>query len=157
MIVTGWIGLGRRSHNSFLFIILSLIIFQSCGVGKSIPAYDRYTSLFVYKYQFLEEMPSYAGEKLWINGFMKEFNSLFSYSFVENEQLQTKLDFVFVIDKEGNLVGARIRGKKVSELSSFEMKGLNTLRLCQKWSPGKKQSKPVNVIISCPIRIELNP
>lgn len=102
-------------------------------------------------------MPSYAGEKLWINGFMKEFNSLFSYSFVKNEQLQTKLDFVFVIDKEGNLVGARIRGKKVSELSSFEMKGLNTLRLCQKWSPGKKQSKPVNVIISCPIRFELNP
>ena len=68
MIVTGQIGLGRRLHDSVIFIILSLVLFQACGVvGKSIPKYDRYSTLFVYKYQFLEEMPLYAGEKLWVN------------------------------------------------------------------------------------------
>ena len=157
MIVTGQIGLGRWSQNSLLVIFLSLFFFQACGVGKSIPVYDRDSGLFVYKYQFLDEIPSYAGEKMWVNGLMKEFYSLFSYAFDENEQLQTKLDFVFVINKDGNLVGARIRGKDVSESSPFEIKGLNTLYLCQKWTPGRKRSKPVNVIISCPIRIDLYP
>ena len=60
---------------------------------------------------------------------------------------------MFVIDKRGNLIGARIRGKNDSELSLFEREGLRILSLCEKWMPGRNKGKPVNVLIRYSIKL----
>ena len=132
-------------------IIVIAVLLCSCGVIGNTPIYDRYSNKMVY--QFVDEMPSYGEEQQWHKGLLTEFNNRFVYHFEEDEQIQASLDFLFVIDKRGNLTGARIRGKNDSELSSFEREGLRVLSLCQNWIPGRNKGKPVNVLISFTIKI----
>ena len=100
-------------------------------------------------YQYVDEMPSYGEEQQWYKGLLTDFNNHFE----EDEQIQASQDFMFVIDKRGNLTGARIKGKNDSELSSFERGGLRVLSLCQNWIPGRNKGKPVNVLISFSIKL----
>lgn len=104
-------------------------------------------------YQYVDEMPSYGEEQQWHKGLLADFNNHFVYHFEDDEQIQASLDFMFVIDKRGNLIGARIRGKNDSELSLFEREGLRILSLCQNWSPGRNKDKPVNVLIRYSIKL----
>lgn len=54
-------------------------------------------------------MPNYKGGDIALmNDFIKSFN----YDFQPNENNQTKLQFQFIVDTRGNLIGARIYGKK---------------------------------------------
>ena len=132
-------------------IIVIAVLLSSCGVIGNTPIYDRYSNKMVY--QFVDEMPSYGEEQQWHKGLLADFNNHFVYHFEDDEQIQASLDFMFVIDKRGNLIGARIRGKNDSELSLFEREGLRVLSLCQNWIPGRNKGKPVNVLISFSIKL----
>ena len=128
-------------------IIVITVLLSSCGVIVNTPLYDRYSNKMVY--QYVDEMPSYGEEQQWYKGLLTDFNNHFE----EDEQIQASQDFMFVIDKRGNLTGARIKGKNDSELSSFERGGLRILSLCQNWIPGRNKGKPVNVLISFSIKL----
>ena len=128
-------------------IIVITVLLSSCGVIVNTPLYDRYSNKMVY--QYVDEMPSYGEEQQWYKGLLTDFNNHFE----EDEQIQASQDFMFVIDKRGNLIGARIRGKNDSELSLFEREGLRVLSLCQNWIPGRNKGKPVNVLISFSIKL----
>lgn len=128
-------------------IIVITVLLSSCGVIVNTPLYDRYSNKMVY--QYVDEMPSYGEEQQWYKGLLTDFNNHFE----EDEQIQASQDFMFVIDKRGNLTGARIKGKNDSELSSFERGGLRVLSLCQNWIPGRNKGKPVNVLISFSIKL----
>ena len=128
-------------------IIVITVLLSSCGVIVNTPLYDRYSNKMVY--QYVDEMPSYGEEQQWYKGLLTDFNNHFE----EDEQIQASQDFMFVIDKRGNLIGARIRGKNDSELSLFEREGLRILSLCQNWSPGRNKDKPVNILIRYSIKL----
>ena len=128
-------------------IIVITVLLSSCGVIVNTPLYDRYSNKMVY--QYVDEMPSYGEEQQWYKGLLTDFNNHFE----EDEQIQASQDFMFVIDKRGNLTGARIKGKNDSELSSFERGGLRVLSLCQNWIPGRNKGKPVNVLIRYSIKL----
>ena len=48
-----------------------------------------------------------------------------------------RYNFQFVIDKDGNLVGSRIRGKTPDLLNSYEKQALEAVNKIQNWEPGK--------------------
>ncbi|WP_455536756.1 hypothetical protein [Prevotella koreensis] len=98
-------------------------------------------------------MPEYNGGEV---AFMKDFSKNFQYTFSENEDIKTKLQFQFVIDDKGHLIGARIYNKTMDELTTFEKSGLKALNLMQDWQAGMHNNKLVNVLITMTIHIDLN-
>ena len=100
---------------------------------------------------FVEQMPNYKGGNA---ALLSDFDKYFHYSFQANEKMQTKLNFQFVIDTEGHLIGARIRDKEPDTLTNFEKAGLEALTLLQNWEPGKHDGKKVNVILAMPINVD---
>lgn len=153
MMIIGRIGQANRLIVFSSALALLWLFLSSCSIQKHDLVYDYQSGLCVYKHADL--MPTYNGIDPWYIGLLKEFTSLYRYQAKDDEVLQTTLKFQFVITKEGKMVGARIVGKKNSELSQFEQEGLRTLYLCDKWSPGKINNKNVNVLLSDIILIEL--
>lgn len=98
-------------------------------------------------------MPVYKnGEKDFLDDFIKSFH----YDFHPNEDIQTMLRLQFVIDVKGNLIGARIYGKKDESLTNFEKEGLKALILLQDWYPGRHNNKNVNVMLTKIINVDYN-
>lgn len=104
-------------------------------------------------YSFVQQMPNYKGGDIALmNDFIKSFN----YDFQPNENYQTKLKFQFIVDTRGNLIGARIYGKKAESLTNFEKAGLKTLVMLKDWKPGKHNNKNVNAILTKIINVDYN-
>ena len=59
----------------------------------------------------------------------------------------------FVIDKNGRLIGERIRNKK-HNLSEYEKLVLKEISSIQNWMPGKINGINVNTIVTFPIHID---
>ena len=142
-----------------LYITILVLIISACSCGSAkgqqdnnLVPYDSLTQQSVYA--FVEEMPHYIGGDI---AFMTDFNKHFhyDYSLHSDENIQTKLHVRFVIDKKGILIGARIYDKNADELSEFEKAGLKALSSAQNWQAGMHSNKPVNVILTKVIHIDL--
>ena len=136
--------LATNRHKLLIIVLFSLLTCHSIK-GQQ---YDSLTHLNVYV--VVEEMPEY---NCGIKGFMQDFGKNFHYSFDEDKPIQTRLLFQFVIDTEGNLVGARIHNKTPDEYTSFEKAGLKALKLMQNWQPGSHKGESVNVLITKSINV----
>lgn len=112
--------------------------------------YDSLTEKRVYT--FVEKMPQYKGGN---RAFLNEFGRKFHYEYKEYEDIQTKLQVQFVIDKKGRLIGARIFGKKYEELTNFEKEALKAITSLQNWEPGKHKNKSVDVILTMTIDVDI--
>lgn len=136
---------------AYYLIILSIF---SCSPLKkaqdsNLIQYDSLTRRKVYT--FVEEMPHYkGGNRAFINDFCQNFH----FKFREHEDIQTKLQVQFVINKKGHLIGARIY-KKEEELTRFEKEGLEILKSMQNWQSGKHKNKKVDVIVTMLINVGL--
>lgn len=113
--------------------------------------YDILTQQNVYI--FVEKMPEYSGGEM---NFLTDFVNNFQYTFSENENIQTTLQVQFVIDTEGNLIGARIHNKGTKEITAFEEAGLKALNQLQNWQAGEHNSQLVSVLITKTIHLHLN-
>lgn len=142
--------------NKYSLLIIIIISAFSCSYikgqqEKNGAQYDDLTKRYVYS--FVQQMPNYKGGDIALmNDFIKSFN----YYFQPNENNQTKLQFQFVVDTKGNLIGARIYGKKAESLTNFEKAGLKTLVMLKDWKPGKHNNKNVNVILTKIINVDYN-
>lgn len=67
--------------------------------------------------------------------------------------LPTFIVIQFVIDKNGRLIGERIRDKK-HNLSEYEKLALKEISSIQNWMPGKINGINVNTIVTFPIHID---
>jgi hypothetical protein len=135
-------------------LVLTVFCFCSChsvrGQQKNDTVeYDSITQQNVYT--FVEKMPVYKGGEY---AFFADFVKQFHYSFLANEEIQTKLKVQFVIDEKGHLIGARIYNKKADNLTDFEKAGLQALELMQSWEAGSHNNKNVNVILTQVIHLD---
>ena len=136
----------------FLAIITSEFSCKSLEHKQEITQYDKMTRKNVY--MVVEEMPKYKGGD---GVFLKELVNNIQYVYSENDNLQTRVQVQFVIDKKGHLIGARIYGKESDALSDFEKAVLKALCLLNDWQTGRQDDKPVNVLITKTINICPNP
>ena len=132
--------------------LLILIIFCLCSChllkGQQENNFTKYDSLTQQNvYIFVEKMPVYKGGDL---DFLIDFGKYFHYDYSQylEENIQTRLQFQFVIDTKGRLLGARIYDKNMDELTEFEKAGLKALNLMQNWQAGEHDGKLVNVLVT---------
>lgn len=138
---------------SLLITIICFFVFSCTCTNKhketNCVVYDKLSKKKVYV--FVEKMPEYKGGD---NAFTSDFLKVFHYKFQANENIQTKLQIQFVVDKKGHLVNPRIYNKKTEQLTSFEKKGLEAINLMQNWKAGKCRDKNVDVIITRVIHVD---
>ena len=85
--------------------------------------------------------------------FIKELANNVQYVYSENDNLQTRVQVQFVIDKKGQSIGARIYGKESDAISDFEKAVLKALCQTNDWQAGRQNGKPVNVLLTKAINI----
>ena len=146
---TGREFLSKISMFCLLFaIITGMFSCKSLEHKQEYTQYDEITRKNVYI--VVEEMPQYkGGEGL----FLKELANNFQYVYSENDNLQTRVQVQFVIDKKGQLIGARIYGKESDAISDFEKAVLKALCQTDDWQAGRQNGKPVNVLLTKAINI----
>ena len=146
---TGREFLSKISMFCLLFAIISGV--YSC---KSLEHKQEYTQFDEITrknvYIVVEEMPQYKGGE---GVFLKELANNVQYVYSENDNLQTRVQVQFVIDKKGQLIGARIYGKESDALSELEKAVLKTLCQTKDWQAGRQNGKPVNVLLTKAINI----
>ena len=146
---TGREFLSKISMFCLLFAIISGV--SSC---KSLEHKQEYTQFDEITrknvYIVVEEMPQYKGGE---GVFLKELANNVQYVYSENDNLQTRVQVQFVIDKKGQLIGARIYGKESDALSDFEKAVLKALCQTNDWQAGRQNGKPVNVLLTKAINI----
>ena len=148
--ITGQALLLNRIAFLFVTILMANGCFIDCLPSNSYAKkYDILTKKWVYEY--VEIPPCFNNDE---QGFIKCFNSNFIFSGNVEDMMPSRLNLQFVIDKRGNLIGARIYDKQENEWTSFERSAVDFTRECQAWQPGRHNGKPVNVLVSCPIIVD---
>jgi hypothetical protein len=123
-----------------------------CSNGKSLviekckAGYDSLTGKKVY--DFVDEMPEFPEGT---NGLIKCLNTHMKPS--KNEVFQGSFQVEFIIDDRGNLIGPRIKNKKISEINKNESQILKAFNELPKWRPGKCNGKYVAVRIFLPLKL----
>ena len=141
--------LSKISRFCLIFIIItSVFSCKSLEHKQEYTQYDKITRKNVY--MVVEEMPQYKGGE---GVFLKELANNVQYVYSENDNLQTRVQVQFVIDKKGQLIGARIYGKESDAISDFEKAVLKALCQTNDWQAGRQNGKPVNVLLTKAINI----
>lgn len=131
----------------FLFTVITLFSGKSQNSNCEYTAI-RDTIINDNVYRTVDEMPTFIGKDRNLGLYVaKRFydNSL-------NVGLQFSVNLQFVIDKDGNLIGARIYHKKEDEYTKEESQIINIIKSSPKWKPGICSNKKVNVLISMRLR-----
>ncbi len=98
-------------------------------------------------YSYVDEMPQYPGGMDAVLLFiLKNFN------YPNQETLQGSFTLEFIVNTEGNVTNAAVRGKKSIELSPAENEMLKVVLKMPEWKPGKCSRKKVPVRMYLPIR-----
>ena len=116
---------------------------------------DHITGLGVYEIDRVDTLPLCNGI-LFTEGFLPEFLRRFHPEKSDDNPYQFSVRFV--IDKNGNLVGPRVKTPSSEfykssdkQLSAYEKHVLETVNQIQNWEPGKVDGTPVNVILTVPV------
>ena len=126
-------------------------LYESCKSLEDKQEYTQYDKITRKNvYMVVEEMPQYKGGE---GVFLKELANNVQYVYSENDNLQTRVQVQFVIDKKGQLIGARIYGKESDALSELEKAVLKALCQTKDWQAGRQNGKPVNVLLTKAINI----
>jgi hypothetical protein len=116
---------------------------------------DDVTGLGVYEIDRVDTLPLCNGRS-----FSEEFGSEFFRRFHPEKSDDNPYHFSvkFVIDKNGNLVGSRVKipssqfyKSSDKQLSAYEKHILETVNQIQNWEPGKVDGTPVNVVLTVPV------
>ena len=105
---------------------------------------DELTGIKAFTMIKAETAPVYRGE---FGSFSKEIDKVLESSGVYSDTISHHIRVQFIIDKKGNLLGARIEGKDRDELDPVEQKILKTVDKMQQWKPGTFNGKPVDVFL----------
>ena len=145
---------GQEFLSKISMFCLPLAIISGVYSCKSLEHKQEYTQFDEITrknvYIVVEEMPQYKGGE---GVFLKELANNVQYVYSENDNLQTRVQVQFVIDKKGQLIGARIYGKESDAISDFEKAVLKALCQTNDWQAGRQNGKPVNVLLTKAINI----
>ena len=122
---------------------------------KYISFKDGITGLGVYKIDRVDTLPMCNGVPF-TEGFLPEFLRRFHPEKSDDDPYS--FEVMFVIDKDGKLVGPRmwvgnrfINGETTDKASAFEKQVFETVNQIQDWEPGKVDGTPVNVFLTVPV------
>lgn len=117
--------------------------------------YDHITGLGVYKSDRVDTLPLCNGLPF-TEGFLQEFKRRFHPE--KSDDNPDSFEVVFIIDKDGKLVGPRmwvgkrcINGETTDKASAFEKQVFETVNQIQDWEPGKVDGTPVNTFLTVPV------
>lgn len=105
---------------------------------------DELTGVKAFTMIKAETAPVYRGA---FGSFSREIDKVLESSGVYGDTLSHHIRIQFIIDKKGNLLGARIEGKSRDELNSIERKIIKTVDKMQQWEPGTFNGEPVDVFL----------
>ncbi len=135
-------------------VLLVFLVIIGCKSSRMISCdgiYDEVTGKCVYL--VAEKMPVFDNCNC-------DFNCFFIREFKHPNDCDltiTKVNAVFIIDENGQLVGERIKNKNEKDLNPLEKEVLTIIRRTNgKWSPGEIRSKKVAVLMTLPINIDVN-
>ena len=116
---------------------------------------DGITGLGVYELNRIDSLPLCNGVSF-SEGFLREFSRRFHPEKRDDNPYQFSVKFV--IDKNGKLVGPRVKTPSSDyyksadkQLSAYEKHVLETVNQIQNWEPGKVDGTPVNVFLTVPL------
>jgi len=139
----------------FKFSILIFMTFialscrsQNCGCGYSV-TYDSITNKDVYT--LVDYMPAFLGDE-------KDIVSYICKNYKDPSMVGVGASFLlrFVIDKEGNLIGAGIVGKEKKKYEPEEKQIIDIVEASPKWKPGVCKGKKVNVLVKMRFRFTVD-
>lgn len=138
----GTIGLGRWLNR--LLSVCCFIAISPMLLGQTMAMIDTLTRLRYYS--FAEIMPEYQGGGIEL---IKDFSKrLVIPDTKTDDMIQTRINYEYIITKDGRLTGARVKGKDKKNYTDLEVAGLIALAGCQHWKPGKIDGNAVNVLCS---------
>ena len=117
-----------------------VILFTGCGTVFHNNVYSVYE---------VDEQPLYNGEE-WQGSLLTEFNKRFV---TRDQDNISRVEVEFIVDKKGRLIELKPIRMNGDSLTCYEKDVLATLKSCQKWTPAKKQGKPVHVKILLALKI----
>jgi len=117
---------------------------------------DGITGLGVYDLNRIDTLPLCNGISF-SEGFLREFSRRFHPE--KSDDNPNQFSVKFVIDKNGKLVGPRVKtpssdfykSSDYQHLSVYEKHVLETVNQIQNWEPGKVDGTPVNVFLTVPL------
>jgi len=130
---------------SLAYIFISILL-TSCFSQENIIK-DDLTGLRLYT--SVDVPPKYIGG----SSFTTDFMTNFSFKYEQDEMRQYSFVVQYVIDTRGNLIGARIAGKKEKEQTRVEREIIKTLYKLQNWEPAQHKGKKVNTLITTRLNI----
>lgn len=146
-----------------IFLQVCLLIMAACGpTGPRVVQKEGYaslkddlTGLSVYRINELDTLPLCNGDSF-TEGFGKEFARRFHPEPRDDNPFRFSVQFV--IDKNGKLVGPRVKTPSSDfykssddQLTAYEKHVLETVNQIHNWEPGKVDGSPVNVLLTVPI------
>ena len=128
-------------------VLWEMLMFNNLPKGYASQK-DDLTGLSVYKLNELDTHPLCNGVSF-SQGFHREFVRGFHPE--ESDDNPYHFTIQFVIDKNGKLLGPRIKDKTPDMLSTYEKHVLETVNQIQDWEPGKVNGTPVNTFLTVPV------
>ncbi|MDR1458952.1 MAG: hypothetical protein LBI60_01895 [Bacteroidales bacterium] len=131
-----------------LFLSAIALIVLSCGSRKNSCDYPYiYDTITGRKtYTLVNDMPIFPNGELDFYNYLSE-----NFDWESDVDTQQSFNLRFVIDKNGNLLGARIFGKQKDEYGENEKEIIETFKKSPKWIPGKCCGKKVDVFMKMKI------
>ncbi|GAA3954609.1 hypothetical protein GO495_31440 [Chitinophaga oryziterrae] len=97
-------------------------------------------------FTYVDEMPEYPGG----NPAMLKFIAK-NFRYPDKSDFQASFRIQFVVDIDGSIIAARVRGRNKNELTLVEKELLKVLCKMPKWKPGACLNKSVPVKINLPL------
>lgn len=133
-----------------LTIVFCLICFVGLGQKDSliIQSKDSLSGLVVY--QIVQDMPEFDGGTQVLMQYLQE--KLDFTDIKLDSETPTTYYFAFIIDKNGNVVAPRCTNHPKHPIA---LRGVEIIANMPTWKAGKQKGKPVNVIFTLPLKIDL--
>jgi len=150
----------KQFHIPLLLVVLGcfscnrIIYSQNKSKCESIVHYDSITNRNVY--YIVDEMPIFSENKN--NNLMKYIMG----KYVDDPQkvgIQLSVKLRFVIDKEGNLIGAGLFNKEENFVQNYteeEKQIINIIQTSPKWKPGICSGQKVDVLVKTRLRFVID-
>lgn len=107
----------------------------------------------MYVYTFVDQMPKFKGGD---REMIKFLGGNFRYSEIDDSEYQSTFHALFVVDKDGGIIGVRIINKKQEDWSKPEIALVEMLQNMPAWNPGLCFGKPVPVMYPFIFRTDPN-
>jgi len=133
-------------------ILILIIIFSGC---KSIKAQHKGDCNHVIDRELNKEiysdpdiLPQFQEGLVGFNKFLMK-----NFKYPDQDTFQGQIKYSVVIDNDGQLIDAKIYGKKEEGYTPFDKEAIRVIKLSPKWKPGECSGRKIAVRMTIPVRL----